>query len=196
VQNLDFMNVMRHGANSAPNATMLAPAFSHYGVLFYKGIEAVLNMQRSWFSVGYEPKFAESLAVQPHMSAGVFSMRRGSPIWELWAREIEYLFPLVAQRNPTLLHLAEQVALNVVAHRTGNYIRLDPLYNFDCNFGGASRLPGGKVVTNMMLPAREIGVVHLGNWSTVETARLYVEQNLLYRSGEYLTDAERERIAR
>jgi hypothetical protein len=44
-----------------------------------------------------------------------------------------------------------------------------------------------------MLPLREIGIVHLGGWSAVR--RFYIERKLLYRSGDYLTDAERERIA-
>jgi hypothetical protein len=196
VQNLDFMNVMWDGANSTPQALMAAPAVSHYSAVFYKNIQTILDMQRHWFSVGYGSKFAEDMAVQPHMSAGVFAMRRGSPFWERWAREIEYLFPVVAQRNPSIPNYSDQIALNVVAYTTGNFIRLDPLYNFHCNGGGALRLPGGKVVTATMLPAREIGVVHLGGWSTDGIARLYMEQNLLYRSGEYLTDAERERIMR
>jgi hypothetical protein len=195
VQNLDFMNVMWDGANSTPGAVMVAPAFSHYSSLYCKNIETILNLQRYWFSVGYEAKFAEEMAVRPHLSAGVFAMRRGSPIWRLWARQIEYLFPIV-QRNPSVPNMADQTALNVVVYRFGNFIRLDPLYNFYCNTGDAVRLPGGKVVTSTMLPAREIGVVHLGGWSTAGIARAYIEQNLLYRSGEYLTDAERERIVR
>jgi len=195
VQNLHFLHVMWDGANSTPGAVMLAPGFSHYYTL--NNVDAILEMQRYWLSVGYKPKFAETIAVRPALCSGVFAMRRQSSIWELWAREIEYLFPIVAQQgDPVLLHVAEQTALNVVAYTTGNYIRLDPLYNFHCNGGGSLRLPGGKVVTATMLPAREIGVVHLGCWSHVGVARIYIEQNLLYRSGEYLTDAERERILR
>jgi hypothetical protein len=51
----------------------------------------------------------------------------------------------------------------------------------------------GRVVTNLMLPPREIGVVHLANWSAMR--QTYLEQDLLYRSGEYLSPTERARIA-
>ena len=193
VQDLNFMSAMLHGANVAPDAVMLAPGISHYNVRFYKNFQKMLQMQRNWYSVGYDPNFVEEMAAEIHMSAGVFAMRRGSPIWELWAREIEYLFPIVAQRNPPFLQLAEQMALNVVAYRSKDFIRLDPLFNFHCNSGGALRLPDGNVVTNTLLPPRKIGVVHLGGWSALR--HLYIEQKLLYRSGEYLTDAERERMA-
>jgi hypothetical protein len=44
----------------------------------------------------------------------------------------------------------------------------------------------------MMLPTREIGVVHLANWSIMREQ--YIAQKLLYRSGDYLTPAERARI--
>jgi hypothetical protein len=193
VQDLDFMRIMSHGAHAAPDSVMLAPAISHYNIFFYQNIDTILRMQRCWYSAGYEPKFAEEMAVQPQLSAGVFAMRRGSPIWRLWARQIEHVFPIVAQRDPKLLHMAEQSALNVVVYRFGNYIRLDPIFNFYCNGGGALRLQSGKVVASAMLPLREIGIVHLGGWSAVR--RFYIERKLLYRSGEYLTDAERERIA-
>ena len=72
-------------------------------------------------------------------------------------------------------------------------VRLDPLYNFRCDVAGALRVASGRVVTNLMLPPREIGVVHLANWSAMRQS--YLEQDLLYRSGEYLSPTERARIA-
>jgi hypothetical protein len=37
----------------------------------------------------------------------------------------------------------------------------------------------GRVVTNVMLPVREIGVVHLANWSHLRSQ--YIQNELLYR---------------
>jgi hypothetical protein len=194
VQDSKFINVMLQGAIVAPSAVMMAPGNSHYNLSFYISMHEVLEWQRGWFQAGYEPAFAEKLAVTLHFSSGVFSMRRDSSIWALWAREIEYLYPVVANRAPHLLHLAEQIALNVVAFNTQNYIRLDPLYNFHCNNGGALRRDDGKVVSNLLLPTREIAIVHLAAWSHLR--RYYIDNRLLYRSGEYLTEAERDGLGR
>jgi len=123
-------------------------------------------------------------------------MRRTSPVWALWREEIKFIYPAMATRtakNKSLMHLAEQIALNVVIFRSGLFRRLDPLYNFHCNAGGAARAPNGRVVTMMMLPSREIGVIHLANWSAMY--KHYLSQNLLYRSGDYLSPAERTALA-
>jgi hypothetical protein len=125
----------------------------------------------------------------------VFGMRRTSPIWELWRREVEFLYPAMSVRNEALMHLVEQIALNIVIVRNPLMIvRLDPLYNFHCNVPGALRVAGGRVVTNLMLPPREIGVIHLANWPAMR--KTYLDSDLLYRSGDYLSPAERMRIAR
>ena len=49
-----------------------------------------------------------------------------------------------------------------------------------------------SVMTNLMLPPQEIGVIHLADWATMRQS--YLEQNLLYRSGDYLSPAERALI--
>ena len=90
------------------------------------------------------------------------------------------------------MHLAEQIALNAIMIRTQLFVGLDPLYNFHCNSGGARRASNGRVMTTALLPSRELGVVHLANWSIVREH--YLENKLLYRGGDYLTPEERARI--
>ena len=192
LQNGELIALMRTGANLAPESVMAAPGNSHYNTSMYLGLEHLLNMQRIWFGDCYEAEFAGKVASTLHYSSGVFGMRRSSPVWALWARELEYIYPVAKIRNPDLMHLAEQIALNVVIFRTGLLLRLDPLYNFHCNIGGATRTSSGRVVTNMMLPTRDIGVLHLANWSLCKKA--YIEQKLLYRSGDYLSEAERSAL--
>jgi len=94
-----------------------------------------------------------------------------------------------AQRQKT----PNEIALNIVIVRNPLIVRLDPLYNFRCDVPGALRVGNDRVVTNLMMPPREIGVIHLANWATMR--QTYLEQNLLYRSGHYLSPAERARIA-
>lgn len=193
VQNGDLMNVIRAGAHIAADAVIVAPGNSHYNSTFYVELEHLFNMQRIWYESCYDAAFAKEAATKLHYSSGVFGMRRSSPVWALWRQEVEYLYPFLASRNIDLMHLAEQIALNVVIIRSGLLVRLDPLYNFHCNVAGAVRMANGRVVTNLMLPSREIGVIHLANWSIMR--RYYMEMNLLYRSGEYLTPVERARIS-
>ena len=193
LQNGDLMNQMKFAANIAPDAVMLAPGISHYNTTFFTSIDRLLNMQRLWYESCYDQDFVKLAAGMLHYSSGVFGMRRSSPIWALWRQEIEFIYPLMATRNTDLMHLAEQIALNVVVLRSGLLVRLDPIYNFHCNSAGLLRTANGRVVTNMMLPSREIAVIHLANWSLMRPQ--YLEHQLLYRSGDYLTPGERARIA-
>ena len=72
-----------------------------------------------------------------------------------------------------------QIALNIVIVRNPLMIvRLDPLYNFRCDVPGALRVASGRVVTNLMLPPREIGVIHLANWSAMRKDYLESESAL------------------
>ncbi len=45
----------------------------------------------------------------------------------------------------------------------------------------------------MMLPLRDVGVIHLANWSQLRVR--YMERQLLYRNGDYLTAAEKAMLA-
>jgi len=194
VQNNEFMGQMIAGANAAPEAVTLAPAHSHYHARVYLELHEILATQLTWYTTCYEPYLANKAASSLSYSSGVFGMRRTSPIWALWRQEVEFLYPAMAGRNEALMHLVDQIALNIVIVRNPLMIvRLDPLYNFRCDVAGALRVASGRVVTNLMLPPREIGVVHLANWSAMR--QTYLDQNLLYRSGEYLSPAELSRIA-
>jgi hypothetical protein len=194
VQNGEFMGHMIAGANVAPESVMLAPAHSHYHAKVYLELHEILAMQLTWYTSCYEPYLANKAAASLSYSTGVFGMRRTSPIWALWRKEVEFLYPAMSVRNEALMHLVEQIALNIVIVRNPLMIvRLDPLYNFHCNVPGALRVAGGRVVTHLMLPPREIGVIHLANWSAMR--QTYLDSDLLYRSGDYLSPAERMRIA-
>ena len=182
------VNMLRSGARVYPEVVMLAPGISHYHPAMLTEIDNILGMQRGWYRHYYQDDFAEQISKRMHYSSGVFGMRRTSGIWDLWQKEIEYLYPLVAARDTRLIHLAEQTALNVVIFRTSLLLRLDPLFNFHCNGGGAMRTEDGRVVTNMLYPPQELGVIHLANWGLLK--HRYVEMQILYRNGDYLSHTE------
>ncbi len=194
LQNAEVIQYLRAGANASPLSVTLAPGSSHFNGRFYADIEALIEMQRVWYDSCCEPEMARQLSITLHYSSAVFGMRRSSPVWAAWGEEIARVYPAVAARNPRIVHMAELIAMNIVLFRTKQFIRLDPLYNFHCNGAGAMRLTDGRVVTNMILPFRDIGVIHLANWSLLRAR--YMELQLLYRNGDYLTDAEKIHIAR
>jgi hypothetical protein len=150
-------------------------------------------MQRVWYDSCCEPELAKRIAATLHYSSAVFGMRRSSPVWAAWGEEVTRVYPLIAARNPSIVHMAELISMNIVLFRTEQFVRLDPLYNFHCNGAGAMRMTDGRVVTNMLLPLRDIGVIHLANWSLLRER--YIERRLLYRNGDYLTAAEKAAIA-
>jgi len=195
LQNAEVIHHITAGANVLPQAVIAAPAISNYHLRFYLkgGIEGLLTMQRLWYASCYDEDFANEISNVMHYSSGVVGMRRSSPVWALWRQEIEQVYPVMAARDRRMLHLAEQIALNAVIFRTDQIVRLDPLYNFHCNGGGAVRIANGQVMTNLMLPVREIGVVHLANWSHLR--RQYIQNRLLYRGGDYLPPTELQRLA-
>ena len=118
------------------------------------------------------PYLANKAASTLSYNSGVFGMRRTSPGWALWRKEVEFLYPAMWARNETLMHLVDQIALNIVIVRNpAMIVRLDPLYNFHCNVAESTRA-NDRVVTNMMLPPREIGVVHLANRSALKQTYL------------------------
>lgn len=188
LQNGDVIRHLRAGAQMAPDNIMVAPGNSHYNSTFYGDLTKLVNMHRVWYSACYDEETVKQGVSTLHVSGGVFGMHRSSSLWALWGQEIEFHYPAVAARNTNLIHLAEQIALNVVLMRTNKMTRLDPLYNFHVNAGGALRLDDGRVVTNLMIPIREIGVIHLANWKFLR--QQYLQLGLLYQRGEYLTQPE------
>lgn len=188
LQNSEVLQHLRAGAMVSPNAVMLAPAISQYSQRFFRNMDDNAALQRAWYTTTYEPDFAEEISKTMHYSSGVFGLLRSSPVWALWRTEIEQVYPRIAARNSRMVHLAEQIALNAVVFRSGLIVRLDPLFNFHCNTGGAMRAPNGRVMTYAMVPLREIGVVHLAAWSLLR--QQYFAHKLLYRSGDYLSPAE------
>lgn len=188
VQNGDVIKFLRGGAQAAPDCIMVAPGSSHYNVTLYTDIAHLVNMQRIWYESCYDAEFVKKGVNSLHYSGGVWGIQRSSPFWDQWKAEVEYLYPTLAAKNRDLVHLAEQIALNAVILRSNKLLRLDPLYNFHVNSGGALRLPDGRVVANMLVPIRDIGVIHLANWGFLRGQ--YLQHKLLYRGGDYLTQAE------
>lgn len=164
-QNAYFVDACVGAINSAPENIVLAPTYSHYSTSIYSSLQATIDMQHNWTFGCYEKHIADELAKMVFFSSGVFAARPKSRVWKRWEEEITRIVPIVAQVNPSVLHLAEQTALNGVVRMDQAATVLDPLCNFHCNAGGARRdAASGKVVASLMHPNKEICIVHLADW--------------------------------
>ena len=165
VQTPGLIDVCIASVAAFPENIVLAPSCSHYSGGFYENLQAIIDMQAHWVFGCYEKPIADQLSKMAFFSSGVFAAHRNAQVWARWESEIARMAPLVAQINPSVLHLAEQTALNGVVRMHGCVTVLDPIYNFHCNGGGVRRdAVTGKVVTSLVHPNREIGVVHLADW--------------------------------
>ena len=180
LQNDEVIKVIIGSQSVLPGRIFIAPGISHYNASLYDDMTKIIQMQSIWFAICYQDSYlSKSFLKKLHYSCGVFGLSRFSQIWNLWKEQIISIYPLVAQRHRTLLHLAEQTALNFIIHRDVTlFARMDPLFNFHCNAGGAMRLDTGDVVAFIVIPVRRIGVVHLANWS--HYAKLYLDENLCF----------------
>jgi hypothetical protein len=79
--------------------------------------------------------------------------------------------------------------LNVVIFRSRALSQAGSSRQFPLQSGRSGARREQSVVTITILPSREIGVIHLANLSAMY--KHYLSQNLLYRSGHYLSLAER-----
>ena len=191
LQSDEIINVIYGSQAILPGRIFMAPGVSHYSSSIYDDMAEIVGMQTIWYSTSYkDDHLGGAFAKRLHYSSGVFGLARNSPFWELWKKEIIDTFPLVAARARPLLHMAELVAANYIVQREGNLLaRIDPLYNFHCNSGGAMRIGNGEVSAVMVIPIRRICVIHLANWPYL--SKYYMEGNLLYQAGNYLMAEER-----
>jgi hypothetical protein len=147
----------------------------------------------------YQPTFgsetAARLAERPTLNSGFFAMDRDNRVWPEWEREVRRLY-LEGSRpfSPIVLHMAEQVALNVVASRGPRVRLIDPLYNYLALWTRPRRDADG-IVRVALPPHPAVGIVHLaGGWRFF--GETYFREKLLYRSGDYLSDADKATLFR
>lgn len=135
------------------------------------------------------PDIGKELAWLPVLSAGVFAMRKDSPIWKVWGDSLSRVYRQDYRSVPDALHLAEQTALNHVVYLKGNPAFLDATHNYHL-CAGAARWENNQLViphTN-----RLIGVVHLCAFRS--NAETYLRGRALFQRGNYLGDRELEQL--
>jgi hypothetical protein len=151
-----------------------------------------INNVRLFFRAAYDEQIAATMSAKPTLNTGVFAMSADNPLWALWAEEVKSLYGRDYPSNGDYIrHVAEQMALNYVAHRTGAAVPVDPIYNFMCIWALPFRDEAG-IVRVPLPPYGPIGIVHLSLWKL--RRNFYFEHGLLFQEGRYLTDEERKRL--
>jgi hypothetical protein len=131
---------------------------------------------------------------RPMLNTGVFAMATQNPLWEIWKQEIRKLYGKhYGDKDARMRHMAEQIALNVVAEERKCAVPIDPIFNYMCAWGMPYRDEQGMV--RVALPPNvPLGIVHLSLWGLKR--QMYVDHGLLFDRGNYLSAEERAQLLR
>lgn len=187
IQGTDVLPATAQAASGFADKIIICPEY-HYGYIGHRNLRYALIAQRRWYGALYGEALAEELSLRPMFNSGFFAMRKTSPLWEIWADELAALYSRDHSADPSVLHYAEQLGLNRVIHERQAFIPLDPLFNYACGGSSVFLNPRGKVVVGYP-PCPPVKGVHLLAFSIY--GDMYLDKNLLYGKGTYLTESER-----
>lgn len=193
VQSSEALRLFAVLADRNPDRLFICPEW-HYAYATFNSdiIKMHVSNVGPCYQRAYGHDVATVMAVRPTLNTGVFAMAAGNPLWEMWAEEIRTLYARdYGHESGKMLHMAEQMALNYLALRTGCAVPVDPLFNFMCMWALPFRDDAG-VVRVPLPPNAPIGIVHLSQWTSSRNS--YFEHGLLFQRGNYLSDEERQAL--
>jgi len=187
VQDRSVFAYLHKAARADPDMLFISPE-CHYS---YLPINDDMQLRRQEMYSYYEPAFgaevARRLCERFTLNSGFFAMHAANGIWGDWARQVRRIFLDEYERYaPTVRHMADQIALNVIANGTARVRLLDPLYNYISHWTPPVRGEDG-IVRVALPPHVPVGIVHLTG-GLIHFGRGYFEQGLFYRAGAYLTE--------
>jgi hypothetical protein len=148
------------------------------------GYRAYQEGYREQYEALFDAELAESLFCKAVLSAGVFAAQRTSPIWSEWRSTVASIYDRgLASERADLAHMAEQLSLNVVLHRTHKYHVLNAEMNWHCHCSNVWR-EGERV--RIMPSGRLPAIVHLADLKSAHRIEHYRNNRLFY---ERLPDA-------
>lgn len=180
-----FDAVTRFGRVAA--VPWLDASYQHH----YQSAAQTEAMIRTSYASTYGAQIADEMRGKPMLSSGAFAAHIASPFWKEWQIEIDRLFSAAAANGRQFGHLVEQTAFNYVLLRRDMLIPLDAAHNYHCHSTRPRRNAEGRVVIDVP-PYRAVHVVHLSE--APRRMNGYMKSGLLYRRGEYLTEAEEARL--
>ena len=168
-----------------PQQAVLCPEH-HYGLAFARNQKSAVEAAKLWYGEIFDEAVAESLGHLPVLNSGFLALHRDSPVWTLWAKELQRGYRK-KKRYAFTWHVTEQMALNYVLYTRQLFVPVDPIYNYPCAASAVSLREDGKVVVGYP-PYSLIRGVHLLSFQRY--AQAYFDGKLLYRQGAYLEPEE------
>ena len=186
LQGHDVIKTYLDAADMARDKMILAPEW-HYGHAFSRSARSALAFTHQLYERFYDEHTAEAYCGYPILNSGFFALRRSSSIWTAWLAEIAAVYGRCGSEPVSLLHLAEQTALNKILYEHQAFLPIDPLYNYTCGFSAVLRGQSGKVTVGYP-PMPVLKAVHLVDFK--RCGRQYMHKGLLYKRGAYLSATE------
>jgi hypothetical protein len=189
IQDTSILPYLRTAVLRSGEKLFITPEW-HYS--YAKINQNVLQRHEEMYSY-YAPTFGATIAAdmcrRPTLNSGFFAMRAGNPLWHEWEIAVTRLYlQEYARYEQRVRHMAEQIALNVIAARTSDVMLVDPLYNYICLWTPPYR-DSDDVVRIALPPHLPVGVIHLaGGWK--DLGKMYFDKGLLYKRGSYLTEVD------
>lgn len=175
-------------AKKYTDKVIISPALDYSYIHAYARSQDFFNACYRIFNRAYGDEVAREYAFRPIFNCGFFAMAASCPIWSMWKKELDVVF----NRNYHGYdkHGVEQLAMNYLIYKTGNFIPMEAIFNYHCHEGYARRDPStGKVIVGYP-PNRVIGALHLT--ATSHFIKKYMDLGLLFDHGRYLTESERQ----
>ncbi len=188
-QNARLVNELASLCDANPARVFAAPELHYTYPVGNELATYVRQTQRTINEELFGAEIADRMLAHPVINSGFFAMRAISEFWSQWRNE---LIDVLCHRNTGLsgdaMHFAEQACFNKAGYEAGVFSLIDPLCNYLCLWNPPARDAEGSVVTSGF-PAMPLGLVHLaGGWR--KFGRLYLERDLLFDRGQYLSVAE------
>ena len=191
LQGHDALQAYLNAVGAAQGKMILAPEW-HYGHAFSRSAKSALAFTHQLYERFYGEVAAETYCKYPILNSGFFALHRASRIWADWQAEIAAVYGRCASESTSVLHLAEQTALNKILYDHHAFLPIDPLYNYTCGFSAVQRGASGKVTVGYP-PMPALKALHLVDFK--RCGRQYMDKGLLYKSGAYLSDTELNKLS-
>lgn len=174
------------------NAIHVAPELDRCYQQFFKiGQDNIWGIYHNWYRTNFGDATAAQMQLMPMLNAGVFAMRKDSPVWDAWAQ----IYSDTLQKTGDLTHnsfMADQLGLNLLVYRDQlPAVIMPPHYNWLTFFA----LPMLDRTTNIYvepaIPHRVISQFHLTRPKKLQIETLKcldgttVERSLMYSARNF-----------
>lgn len=142
-----------------------------------------------WYSAILGQAVAQTYRSKKILNSGFFALAARSDVWHRWEGMVlqAYSKPFSSVYD---VHMAEQTALNYICYAFNCFIQFSSFHNFNCHLAQVERTSGR--VRKKGDDLHKIGIVHM-TMSGRHGAE-YLENGILYETGNYLTETERQLV--